>query len=120
MGMVVKIAKNVAVFKPPPTFHERYSGMKARREKSNTLENPSDPPASAGRGAFFIDGYCDRCCKYAYSEAAGQSSKIQFNSCRNVLTDVVRTPQSSNFSNLGDGALGVSINSNSLSEPFTL
>lgn len=36
------------------------------------------------------------------------------------LTDVVRTPQSSNFSNWGVGALGVSINSNSLSEPFAL
>ncbi len=37
-----------------------------------------------------------------------------------VLTDVVRTPQSSDFSNWGVGALGVSINSNSLSEPFVL
>jgi hypothetical protein len=37
-----------------------------------------------------------------------------------ILTDVVRTPQSSNFSNWGVGALGVSINSNSLSEPFVL
>lgn len=35
-------------------------------------------------------------------------------------TEVVLTPQSSNFSNVGVGALGVSINSNSLSEPLTL
>jgi hypothetical protein len=45
-------------------------------------------------------------------------STIQIGS--GILTDVVRTPQSSNFSNLGVGALGVSINSNSLSEPFVL
>ncbi len=37
-----------------------------------------------------------------------------------ALTDVVFTPHSSNFSNVGGGALGVSINSNSLSEPLTL
>ena len=36
------------------------------------------------------------------------------------LTAVVLTPQSSNFSNVGVGALGVSMNSNSLSEPLTL
>lgn len=33
---------------------------------------------------------------------------------------MVFTPQSSNFSNVGVGALGVSMNSNSLSEPLTL
>jgi hypothetical protein len=36
------------------------------------------------------------------------------------LTEVVFTPQSSNFSNVGVAALGVSMNSNSLSEPLTL
>jgi hypothetical protein len=36
------------------------------------------------------------------------------------LTAVVLTPHSSNFSNVGVGALGVSMNSNSLSEPLTL
>jgi hypothetical protein len=36
------------------------------------------------------------------------------------LTDVVLTPHSSNFSKVGVGALGVSMNSNSLSEPLTL
>ena len=36
------------------------------------------------------------------------------------LTEVVRTPHSSNFSKVGVGALGVSINSNSDSLPFTL
>jgi hypothetical protein len=35
-------------------------------------------------------------------------------------TEVVLTPHSSNFSNVGVGALGVSMNSNSLSEPLTL
>lgn len=65
MGMVVKIAKKIAVFRPPPIFQEKYSGTRARREKRRVFEKPSDPPASAGRGAFFIDGYCGRCCKYA-------------------------------------------------------
>ena len=37
-----------------------------------------------------------------------------------ILTEVVLTPHSSNFSNVGVGALGVSMNSNSLSEPLTL
>lgn len=36
------------------------------------------------------------------------------------LTEVVLTPQSSNFSKVGVGALGVSMNSNSLSEPLAL
>jgi hypothetical protein len=36
------------------------------------------------------------------------------------LTAVVLTPHSSNFSNVGVGALGVSMNSNSLSEPLML
>jgi hypothetical protein len=35
-------------------------------------------------------------------------------------TDVVLTPHSSNFSKVGVGALGVSMNSNSLSEPLVL
>jgi len=35
-------------------------------------------------------------------------------------TDVVRTPHSSNFSNVGVGALGVSMNSNSDSLPVAL
>jgi hypothetical protein len=36
------------------------------------------------------------------------------------LTEVVRTPHSSNFSKVGVGALGVSINSNSDSLPLAL
>jgi hypothetical protein len=60
IGMVVKIAKKIAVFKPPPTFQEKYSGTKPRREKRAKLEKPSDPAASAGRGAFLIDGYYGR------------------------------------------------------------
>jgi hypothetical protein len=39
---------------------------------------------------------------------------------REELTLVVRTPHSSNFSKVGVGALGVSMNSNSDSLPFTL
>ncbi len=35
-------------------------------------------------------------------------------------TDVVLTPHSSNFSNVGVGALEISMNSNSLSEPLLL
>lgn len=35
-------------------------------------------------------------------------------------TEVVLTPQSSNFSKVGVGAFGVSMNSKSLSEPLTL
>ena len=37
-----------------------------------------------------------------------------------ALTEVVFTPHSSNFSNVGVGAFGVSMNSNSLSEPLVL
>jgi hypothetical protein len=78
------------------------------------LENPSVPAASAGRGAFLIAGYC-----FSY-----QQSPIEFHEgvecvagAVDVLTEVVFTPQSSNFSNVGVGALGVAMNSNSLSEP---
>lgn len=39
---------------------------------------------------------------------------------RGRRTEVVRTPHSSNFSNEGVGALGVSMNSNSDSEPLVL
>lgn len=55
------------------------------------LEKLSLPGPSAGRGAFLIAGY-----------------------------DVVLTPHSSNFSKVGVGAFGVSMNSNSLSEPLVL
>jgi len=58
--MLVNIAKNTAVFKPPPIFHEQYNGTRARREKRRVLEKLSEPPASAGRGAFLIDGYYNR------------------------------------------------------------
>jgi hypothetical protein len=30
----VKIPKKIEVFNPPPTFHEKYTGTSARREKS--------------------------------------------------------------------------------------
>lgn len=70
IGMVVKMAKKIAVFRPPPTFQEKYSGIKPSREKRTILEKPSDPAASAGRGAFLIEGHCDRKYKYISSGAA--------------------------------------------------
>jgi hypothetical protein len=74
--MVVKIEKKIAVFSPPPIFQEKYSGTKARREKRRVLEKPSDPPASAGSGAFFIEGYCGRCSQYDCNKAAQPSSRL--------------------------------------------
>jgi hypothetical protein len=79
IGILVKIARKTAVFKPPPIFHEQYNGTKARREKRRVLENPSDPPASAGRGAFLIDGYYGIYCKYVSNEAVQQDSKHNSN-----------------------------------------
>jgi hypothetical protein len=79
IGILVKIAKKIAVFKPPPIFHEQYNGTKARREKRRVLEKPSDPPASAGRGAFLIDGYYGRYCKYVSNEAVQRDSKHNSN-----------------------------------------
>jgi hypothetical protein len=48
----------MAVFQPPPTFQESHSGTKPIMEKRAILENPSLPGPSAGRGAFFMLGYC--------------------------------------------------------------
>ena len=53
----MKRAKKIVVFHPPPTFHERYVGTSVRREMRRIFEKPSVPAASAGRGAFLIDGY---------------------------------------------------------------
>jgi len=56
-GRVVKRAKKSVVFSPPPTFHERYNGTPPRMEKSKVFEKLSAPEASAGRGAFLMEGY---------------------------------------------------------------
>ena len=58
MGIEVKRAKNNHVFQPPPTFQDKYKGMSAKREMRRRLEKLSLPAASAGRGAFLIEGYC--------------------------------------------------------------
>jgi len=57
IGMAVRTAKKIHVLKPPPTFHEKYSGTNASKAKSSVFEKPSLPAASAGRGAFLIDRY---------------------------------------------------------------
>jgi hypothetical protein len=54
--------------------------------------------------------------KYVYNRR--QLSVERWSRAR--LTDVVLTPQSWKFSNWGVGALGVSMNSKSLSEPLAL
>jgi hypothetical protein len=90
--------------------------MSPRRENRKMLENPSDPAASAGTGPFLMAGYC----------IMGQQSFIELGKCiadamKAVQhTEVVLTPQSSNFSKVGVGALGVSMKSNSLSELLAL
>ena len=56
-GIKVRMAKNSQVFHPPPTLLEKYRGIRALREKRRMLEKVSLPAASAGRGAFLIDGY---------------------------------------------------------------
>ena len=57
IGIVVSRAKSIHVKIPPPTFRARYPGTSASRETSRTLEKLSLPEASAGKGAFFIEGY---------------------------------------------------------------
>jgi hypothetical protein len=56
----VKRPKKMLVFNPPPTFHEKYVGTSAMREKRRMLEKLSLPGPSAGRGAFLIAGYCSQ------------------------------------------------------------
>lgn len=60
MGREVMRAKKMVVFRPPPTFHEKYQGTPIRREKRAALEKASVPAASAGRGAFLMVGYWRR------------------------------------------------------------
>jgi len=57
IGIAVRALKKSYVLKPPPIFHEKYSGINASNAKSNLFEKPSLPAASAGRGAFLIDRY---------------------------------------------------------------
>jgi hypothetical protein len=56
IGTEVKRPKKMDVFNPPPTFHEKYVGTMAIREKRTMLEKLSEPGPSAGRGAFLIAG----------------------------------------------------------------
>ena len=57
IGNAVKGAKNRVVQRPPPSCRARYQGTMASSENSRVLLNDSLPAASAGRGAFLIDGY---------------------------------------------------------------
>jgi hypothetical protein len=120
MGAVVKIPKKMLVFNPPPTFQERYVGTSVTREKRRMLEKLSLPAPSAGRGAFLIAGYCAKLLAYTQSKSATAQIALQIVVAACSHTDVVLTPHSSNFSKVGVGALGVSMNSNSLSEPLVL
>lgn len=56
MGTEVNKAKNRAVLKPPPTFHESQRGAPPSRDTSSMVEKLSLPEASAGRGAFLMAG----------------------------------------------------------------
>jgi hypothetical protein len=58
-GIVVNMAKNSHVYRPPPTFRAKKAGTIARRKKRKVLEKVSLPAPSAGSGAFLIAGYCD-------------------------------------------------------------
>jgi hypothetical protein len=84
------------------------------------LEKLSLPGPSAGRGAFLIAGYCAKLLAYTQSKTATAQIALQIVVAACAHTDVVLTPHSSNFSKVGVGALGVSMNSNSLSEPLVL
>ena len=93
MGIDVKRAKNSHSFQPPPSFQEKYRGTKARRTKRRRLEKFSLPAASAGRGAFLIDGYFRH---YQYGPRP-QIRDVKVNHrCYTDepwrLTEVVRTP----------------------------
>jgi hypothetical protein len=58
IGIAVIKPKKIHVFNPPPSFQVKYSGTPPRREKRSVLLKLSLPGPSAGRGAFFIAGYC--------------------------------------------------------------
>lgn len=120
------IPKKTEVLSPPPTFQEQYVGTPKRRPKRRRLEKVSFPGPSAGRGAFLIAGYYR---SQSVSQSASHGSmdlcaidrkewQISAMPCKH--TEVVLTPHSSTFSNVGVGAAGVSMNSNSDSEPLAL
>ena len=60
MGTAVTGNKRIVVQKPPPNCLASSHGVTANRENSVTLLKLSVPAASAGRGAFLIEGYCSR------------------------------------------------------------
>jgi hypothetical protein len=90
------------------------------REKRRMFEKLSLPGPSAGRGAFLMAGYCSIYISIYPIDSCGSTDCIADGCDWLIHTEVVLTPQSSNFSKDGIGALGVSMNSNSLSEPLTL
>jgi len=59
IGMEVKRPKKSVVKRPPLTFLAMYHGITTRMEKRRTFEKLSLPGPSAGRGAFFMAGYCN-------------------------------------------------------------
>lgn len=54
--MVVKSPRKMEVFKPPPSFHDRYVGTTTIRPIRRALEKEDAPGPSAGSGAFLIAG----------------------------------------------------------------
>jgi hypothetical protein len=60
IGTKVTRARVKVVLKPPPIVHARSTGTKKTTEKSWTLEKLLEPPPSAGRGALWIAGNCQR------------------------------------------------------------
>jgi hypothetical protein len=108
------------VFNPPPTFQERYVGTSVTRAMRRMFEKLSLPGPSAGKGAFLIAGYCAKLLAYTQSKSATAQIALRIVVAACAHTDVVLTPHSSNFSKVGVGALGVSMNSKSLSEPLVL
>lgn len=56
MGRLVNMAKNSQVYRPPLTLRARKAGTTPMRATRRMLEKFSLPAASAGKGAFLIDG----------------------------------------------------------------
>ena len=53
----MKRAKNIHVKIPPPTCRAKYAGTKVTKVMRAMLEKLSLPAASAGSGAFLMEGY---------------------------------------------------------------
>jgi hypothetical protein len=73
MGRANRTARMSHVQKPPFSCQAHHAGMPARRRKRTRLLKLLAPAASAGRGAFLIAGYCDRCtlaCHWTNQESA--------------------------------------------------